>query len=96
MEAANESSRLLAALFVPQKKQKKEVVLVLDERVHLKEVEKALRAAGLTELKHQETIGTVTGYIDPNRIHELTAIPGVLAAEESQTFQLPPPDAPVQ
>ena len=55
-----------------------------------------LKKAGLTKLKHLESIGIVSGEAPASKIEAIRKVPGVRAVEEDAPIQLPPPDAPVQ
>lgn len=63
---------------------------------HMKQVVEACREAGL-EVEHSlEQIGTITGSIDPGKIHELARVPGVAAVERAGGYDIGPPDADLQ
>ena len=81
------------------KKRPKSQVTVLVAKSYqsrLKTIEKSLRSAGMSGLEPQPAIGVITGEIETRNKARLLAIPGVVAVEESQAYQLPPPDAEVQ
>jgi hypothetical protein len=41
-------------------------------------------------------VGVITGSVPDDRLHALDAVPGVESVEGTTTFQLPPPDSPIQ
>jgi len=81
------------------KKSRKTEITVLVAESHqgkLTDMEKSLRRAGVSRIQRLESIGAFTGEVDLQAKGKLMAIPGVAAVEESQAFQLPPPDAEIQ
>ena len=56
----------------------------------------ALRAAGLTVTQELPGIGVVSGEIAEDRVAVLGGVDGVGSVEPERSFQLPPPDSPVQ
>lgn len=60
------------------------------------DVVSAVRAAGLTVTQELPGIGVVSGEIAEDRVAALGGIDGVDSVEPERTFQLPPPDSPVQ
>lgn len=81
------------------KKSHKTEIMVLIAESHqgrLRDMEKLLRQAGMSRIQCLESIGALTGQIDIQTKEKLSEIPGVAAVEESQAFQLPPPDAEIQ
>jgi hypothetical protein len=84
---------------MPKTKQTNVMVLVNpDVAGGLKTVAKALRAAGMTGVKVEAAIGTITGSVaSPAAFAKLQSIPGVLHVEESaDDYQVPPPDSDLQ
>ncbi len=67
-----------------------------DQLADLSAVVDALRDAGLRVGEVLTAAGVVTGTADSDRISSLSAVPGVADVEPAGTFQLPPPDSPVQ
>jgi hypothetical protein len=71
------------------------VISVADDRIDdMSTVVEALRAAGLRVDEVLHSVGVVTGTVDGNALQFLSTVPGVAEVERSQTFELPPPDAP--
>jgi hypothetical protein len=56
----------------------------------------AARAAGLTVTEELPAVSVVTGEIGRDLLGSLTDLDGVEAVEEERTFQLPPPESPLQ
>jgi len=52
--------------------------------------------AGLEVDEEMPAVGVVSGRVPPESLGALTDVEGVEAVERERTFQLPPPDAPVQ
>lgn len=66
---------------------------------HLKqfsEVARRLRDAGMNIGKQMDAIGVISGSIDSEKVHALKGIEGVAHVEQSRSFQIAPPDSPVQ
>jgi len=59
-------------------------------------VAELLRAAGMTVDQVLGTVGVITGSIAADARAALADLPGVLAVEPEQRFELPPPDAEIQ
>jgi hypothetical protein len=55
-----------------------------------------LRAAGMSVNHTLEGGGVVTGSAPESRIADLERVEGVAAVEQARTYQLPPPDSPIQ
>ena len=77
---------------------KKHLLVTLDDAYLDKgaQVVASLKKAGLTHVKHMETIGVVSGQAPSSTVTALRKVRGVRAVEESTWTQLPDPDAPVQ
>jgi hypothetical protein len=60
------------------------------------EVAAALRGSGLRVGQVHRAIGIISESIPDSRRQSLETVAGVAAVETDTTFQLPPPDAPVQ
>jgi hypothetical protein len=56
----------------------------------------AARAAGLTVTQEMPAVGVVSGEIDQDSLATLTGVDGIEAVEKERTFQLPPPESPLQ
>ena len=80
------------------KGEKVQVLIALDDE-HLKDMSRVVKAcekAGL-EIEHSlEAIGTITGAIDPDRIDELSRVPGVAGVERAGEYDVGPPDSDLQ
>ncbi len=77
--------------------EKKQVIVTVGEghESDLAGVAEQCRAAGL-EVEHcLDFLGQVTGTIEAGKISQLQQVPGVIGVEESQDYQLPPPDSDV-
>jgi hypothetical protein len=74
-------------------------VLVAVDSAHLatmRQVAEACRAAGLDVERSLDSIGTITGAIEPSRMSELEKIPGVASVELAGGYDIGPPGAGVQ
>lgn len=60
------------------------------------EVVKRCKAAGLKVEEQMDAIGVITGSIDASKVDALQQVEGVAHVEQSRSFQIPPPDSPVQ
>jgi hypothetical protein len=60
------------------------------------DVVKAVRAAGMRVEQRLDEIGVLIGTIDENKLDGLRRVAGVDSVEADRSFQLPPPDSPVQ
>ncbi len=56
----------------------------------------SLRARGMQVEQVLEGLGVITGTAPSDVREALTDVEGVVSVDEQQTYQLPPPDAPVQ
>jgi len=75
-----------------------DVTVTVDD-AHLSSIDTVaagLRARGLRIDAVHGAIGMISGAVPAERLHDLTEEPGVTAVEESLTYRLPPPDAPLQ
>lgn len=72
------------------------VTVADDGHTTLETVALRLRAAGLAVERELTTIGVITGQAEAANMESLRAVDGVADVELSRTFQLPPPDSPVQ
>ena len=78
----------------------RDLLIAIDD-AHLSrmgEVVERLREAGMNVDAADKTLGTVTGSIDDSRVavEALQAVDGVGVVEEQATYELPPPDSPMQ
>ena len=55
-----------------------------------------LRKAGMSVSGVQGALGSVTGKVPRGKLAAINKVQGVSAVEESQDYQLPPPDSAVQ
>jgi hypothetical protein len=78
----------------------RDVLIVVDDAHfgQMGEVVERLREAGVSVRDADEVVGTVMGSIDDANVqlHALERLEGVDVVEEEQTYELPPPDSPVQ
>ena len=72
------------------------VSVAADSTSRIHELASELSAQGLIVERVLESLGTITGRIQPARIVEMEKVEGVSAVERELTIQLPPPDSPVQ
>jgi hypothetical protein len=74
-------------------------VTVTVDRQHvaaIADVAEALRATGMQVEQVFGDIGMVLGSVDPGVERSLRTVDGVQSVDRSLTFQIPPPDSPVQ
>lgn len=72
-------------------------VTVSDDHLDaLHTVAAALRANGMQVHEVLDTVGVISGSVPEDRRGSLSAVDGVEAVEDVHTFQLPPPESPVQ
>jgi len=84
---------------MPKKKQtakKATVVVTVSAERALRQVTQELKAAGLEVEQILEATGIVTGSAEPEKLDGLRAIRGVVDVSPEHTFDIGPPDAPVQ
>ncbi len=77
--------------------ERRNVVVAVDD-AHMSsihEVAERLRSAGLDVTEVMEAIGLIAG-TSAEPLSTLQEVPGVASVEEPPSFQLPPPDSPVQ
>lgn len=69
------------------------VVITVDDRhlSDLRRIAERCRAAGLELDQALDAVGVITGAIDPGRIGELAAIPGVAGVELAGGYDIGPP-----
>jgi len=72
-------------------------VTVSDDHLgRIDEVAAALRTNGMQVRQVHGRIGMISGSAPDDRRQSLRAVDGVEAVEDEASFQLPPPDSPVQ
>jgi hypothetical protein len=71
------------------------VVLAVDPQ-RFTDAVTALRQAGLTVEAEHPDIGSITGTVAEDRLKTLQEVDGVEAVERERTYQLPPPESPLQ
>lgn len=78
--------------------QVRHVIVTVDDRdlPAIAKVADSLKRKGLKNLTVMDAIGIIAGDADAEVIDALRAVRGVAGIEEEGTFQLPPPDAPIQ
>jgi hypothetical protein len=76
--------------------EKVNVVVADDYLDRFSEVVKRAKEAGLQVEQPLETIGVVSGSIDPAKLAALKRVEGVTAVEPSRDFQLAPPESEIQ
>ncbi len=82
---------------MPASKKKPLLVTLDDEYVDKPaSVIASLKKAGLSNLKHMQHVGVVSGQALPSKVAALRKIRGVRAVEEDRPIQLPSPDSPIQ
>jgi hypothetical protein len=63
---------------------------------HIDDVAQALRDQGMQVSQVLSALGMISGSAPSDREQSLKAVEGVEAVEKAMTFQLPPPDSPIQ
>jgi hypothetical protein len=72
-------------------------ISIADEhRARFPEIVKSLRDAGLDVTQELESLGVVSGSIDSDKLADLDKVDGVTAIERERSYQLSPPESPVQ
>jgi hypothetical protein len=74
------------------------VSVAVDEahQAQIMEVAAALQAHGMKVEQTMPTIGVITGTVDSSQINGLSQVEGVMAVEQEQGVQLPPPKSDIQ
>jgi hypothetical protein len=62
----------------------------------IEQVSKQLQSSGLVVEQTLPSIGIISGLIEPDQLPHLSQIEGVQSVEPEQTYQLAPPNSPVQ
>ena len=81
-----------------KKEGKVQVLIVIDDE-HLKDIDKVVKAcekAGLEVDSSLESIGTITGAIDPDKLAGLSRVRGVAGVERAGEYDIGPPDQDLQ
>ena len=76
--------------------EKVNVTIADEDPERFSEVVRRLEEAGLQVEQSLPEIGIVSGSIDAAKRGDLDHVQGVAGVEAERTFQLPPPDSPVQ
>ena len=76
--------------------EKVNVTIADEDPERFAEVVRQLEEAGLQVEQSLPEIGIVSGSIEAARRADLDRVQGVAGVEPERTFQLPPPDSPVQ
>ncbi len=78
--------------------QKVSLLVTVDDQHgdRMSEVADRLRAAGLNVESVLESLGTITGSIEPEKVQLISNVEGVSHVETSRSFQLAPPESDVQ
>ncbi|HEX6898912.1 MAG TPA: hypothetical protein VF789_04330 [Thermoanaerobaculia bacterium] len=74
------------------------VLITIDDE-HLNDIDRLVKAcekAGLEVESSLESIGTITGAIDPDKLDELSRVPGVAGVEREGEYDVGPPDSDLQ
>lgn len=72
-------------------------VCIHDDHIdRIGQVSDSLRASGMDIEQTMPNIGMVSGSIESQQIEQLHKIAGVDSVELEQSYQLPPPDSPLQ
>jgi len=81
------------------KKDGKVQVLIAIDDEHLNDIDRVVKAcekAGLEVESSLESIGTITGAIDADKLDELSRIRGVAGVERDGEYDIGPPDSDLQ
>lgn len=81
------------------KKDGKVQVLIAIDDEHLNDMDRVVKAcerAGLEVESSLESIGTITGSIDPDKLAGLSRLPGVAGVEKAEEYDVGPPDSDLQ
>ncbi len=74
-------------------------VTVSVDDAHLSQIDQVverLRSAGMHVDSSLASIGTILGHVAGDQVHALSRLPGVAAVEPERSYQLPPPESPIQ
>lgn len=75
-----------------------EITVTVDDD-HLDKIEELavqLRNSGMQIHQVLNEVGVISGSAPFDRRQDLRAVPGVMSIEGARTFQLPPPESPIQ
>jgi hypothetical protein len=73
-----------------------QITVTVSAEADIEVVAEGLRAAGVTVQQVLRAVGVITGSVAAETRAALADLPGVLAVEPQQTFQVPPPDSEIQ
>ncbi len=72
-------------------------IAVADDHIdRLDAVVAGLRDAGVNVEQTLDAAGAIVGSVDETNLQALARVAGVAAVEREGTYQLPPPDSPIQ
>jgi hypothetical protein len=74
------------------------VTITVDD-AHLDKIDHVaaeLRSSGMRIDRVLNEVGVISGHVPDDRRDVLRAVEGVESIEDANTFQLPPPDSPIQ
>lgn len=60
------------------------------------ELVKKLQDVGMTNIQTMESVGIINGALDESQVSSLSTLEGVEHVERASTFQILPPDSPLQ
>lgn len=74
------------------------VSIAVDEahQAQIMEVAAALQAQGMIVEQTMPSIGVITGTVEAGQLTGLSQVEGVMAVEQGQAVQLPPPESDLQ
>jgi methylmalonyl-CoA mutase cobalamin-binding subunit len=77
---------------------KKQVLISIDESHmdRVPDVVEALKSEGLEVSRSLPALGVVSGAAEEGKLSSLREVDGVTSLEEEETFQIEPPDSPIQ
>jgi hypothetical protein len=67
-----------------------------NSRTRFPEVVRALRDAGLDVTQELESLGIVSGSIESAKVADLQQMDGVTSVEKERTYEIAPPESPLQ
>ena len=72
------------------------VIVLLDDGADLRKVKANCERYGLTQVSALPRLGILKGFIEEDRMAELTKAPGARSVEKERELKLPPPRSPIQ